>query len=157
MHGGYRKGSGRKIDVNKRQPVTIYLNSNDRASIENLPFPDCNSFSQKCRRLLEIGIGKLESELKIDKNEITFIDLFSGLGGIRIGFEQALNELGLKGKCLFSSDIKPAAIKSYEFNFGENPEYDITKINPSNLPNFDFLLAGFPCQAFSQAGLGLGF
>ena len=81
MHGGYREGSGRKIDINKKQPVTIYLNINDRELIENLPLPDCNSFSQKCRRLLEMGIEKLESELKTDKNEITFIDLFSGLGG----------------------------------------------------------------------------
>lgn len=157
MHGGYREGSGRKNDKDKKQPVTIYLNSNERELIENLPLPDCNSFSQKCRKLLEKGIEKLESELKTDTNEITFIDLFSGLGGIRIGFEQALKELGLKGKCVFSSDIKPAAIKAYEFNFGENPECDITKVKPSNLPNFDFLLAGFPCQAFSQAGLGLGF
>lgn len=157
MHGGYREGAGRKNDKDKKHPVTIYLNSKDRKFIENSPLPDCNSFSQKCRKLLEMGIDKLESELKRETNEITFIDLFCGLGGIRIGFEQALNEFGLKGKCLFSSDIKPAAIKSYELNFGENPECDITKINPSNLPNFDFLLAGFPCQAFSQAGLGLGF
>ena len=82
MHGGYREGSGRKNDKDKKQPVTIYLNSNDRELIENLPLPDCNSFSQKCRRLLEMGIEKLESELKTDTNEVTFIDLFSGLGGI---------------------------------------------------------------------------
>ncbi|NLP23103.1 MAG: DNA (cytosine-5-)-methyltransferase, partial [Syntrophomonadaceae bacterium] len=62
-----------------------------------------------------MGIEKLESELKRETNEITFIDLFCGLGGIRIGFEQALNEFGLKGKCVFSSDIKPAAIKAYEY------------------------------------------
>lgn len=99
----------------------------------------------------------MESEIKTDSNEITFIDLFSGLGGIRIGFEQALEELGLAGKCVFSCDIKPVAIKAYSFYFGENSDCDITKINPINLPDFDFLLAGFPCQAFSRAGLGLGF
>lgn len=55
------------------------------------------------------------------------------------------------------SDIKESAIQAYKNNFGEDPKCDITQINPSNLPNFDFLLAGFPCQAFSQAGLGLGF
>lgn len=157
MHGGHREGSGRKNDQDKKQAVTIYLNSKDRKFIENSPLPYCNSFSQKCRKLLEMGIAKLESELKREANEIAFIDLFCGLGGIRIGFEQSLNKFGLKGKCVFSSDIKRAAIKAYELNFGENPECDITKINPSNLPNFDFLLAGFPCQAFSQAGLGLGF
>lgn len=99
----------------------------------------------------------MESEIKTDSNEITFIDLFSGLGGIRIGFEQALEELRLAGKCVFSCDIKPVAIKAYSFYFGENSDCDITKINPINLPDFDFLLAGFPCQAFSRAGLGLGF
>ncbi|MEC0364907.1 DNA (cytosine-5-)-methyltransferase [Bacillus subtilis] len=157
MHGGNRKGAGRKSNLNKKQPVTIYLNSDEKNFIEEAPLPYSTSFSEKCRRLLEMGIEKLESELKQDKNEITYIDLFSGLGGIRIGFEQALNEMGLKGKCVFSSEIKPAAIKAYETNFGENPECDVTKINPGNLPDFDFLLAGFPCQAFSQAGLGLGF
>ncbi|QAT62976.1 DNA (cytosine-5-)-methyltransferase [Acidilutibacter cellobiosedens] len=157
MHGGNRKGAGRKSSINKKQPVTIYLNSQDKKFIEDAPLPDCTSFSEKCRKLLEMGVDKLESELNQETNEVTYIDLFSGLGGIRIGFEQALNEFGLKGKCVFSSDIKPSAIKAYEFNFGENPECDVTKINPTNLPNFDFLLAGFPCQAFSQAGLGLGF
>lgn len=157
MHGGNRKGAGRKSSIDKKQPVTIYLNSKDKKFIKEASLPDCTSFSQKCRKLLEMGIDKLESELERGANEITFVDLFSGLGGMRIGFEQALSEFGLKGKCVFSSDIKPSAIKSYKFNFGENPECDITKVNPTNLPNFDFLLAGFPCQAFSQAGLGLGF
>lgn len=157
MHGGNRKGAGRKSSANKKQPVTIYLNNQEKNYIDNAPLPDCTSFSEKCRRLLEMGISKLESELKQDLNEVTYIDLFSGLGGIRIGFEQALSEVGLKGKCVFSSDIKPSAIKAYEVNFGENSECDITKIDPTKLPDFDFLLAGFPCQAFSQAGLGLGF
>jgi len=157
MHGGNRKGAGRKSTSNKKQPVTIYLNSQEKKFIEDAPLPDCASFSEKCRRLLEMGIDKLESKFSRDINEITYIDLFSGLGGIRIGFEQALNEVGLKGKCVFSSDIKPSAIKSYKVNFGENPECDVTKIEPTKLPDFDFLLAGFPCQAFSQAGLGLGF
>lgn len=157
MHGGPRKGAGRKSISNKRKAYTIYLSDEDSERIESLPLPNSSTFSQKCRELIGIGIKEVEQKLVRNKGEVTFIDLFSGLGGIRIGFEQALQEHGLVGKCVFSSDIKPAAIKAYTNNFGHNPECDITKLNPSNLPNFDFLLAGFPCQAFSQAGLGLGF
>ena len=157
MHGGFREDAGRKHMKDKKQPVTIYLKENDKEVINQLPLPNCSSFSQRCRVLINMGISALQQELVVSSNEVTFIDLFSGLGGIRIGFEQALTEMGLTGKCVFSSDIKESAIKAYKHNFNEDAECDITKVNPVNLPNFDFLLAGFPCQAFSQAGLGLGF
>lgn len=157
MHGGVREGAGRKLSSNKKKAVTIYLSEDEINSIDELTIPNSNNFSKKCRELLSIGINSIYNDLKTDNTTIKFIDLFSGLGGIRIGFEQALEEFGLKGKCVFSSDIKPAAIKAYEANFKHNPKSDITKVIPSTIPNFDFLLAGFPCQAFSQAGLGLGF
>ena len=102
-------------------------------------------------------LNQLTKELNQNSNEIKYIDLFCGLGGIRLGFEQALREKGLVGKCVFSSDIKPAALKAYKNYFNEDAKCDITKVQISNIPNFDFLLAGFPCQAFSQAGLGMGF
>jgi len=88
-------------------------------------------------------------------NKIKFIDLFSGMGGIRIGFEQAFKEQGLDTKCLFSSEIKSHARKVLEDNFNEIPKGDISKIK--NIEDFDFLLAGFPCQAFSAAGNRDGF
>ena len=157
MHGGAREGAGIKLSSNKKKAVTIYLSDDEINSIDELTIPNSNNFSKKCRELLSIGINCIRNELKTDNTTIKFIDLFSGLGGIRLGFEQALKEFGLIGKCVFSSDIKPAAIKAYELNFKHNPKSDITKVIPSTIPNFDFLLAGFPCQAFSQAGLGLGF
>jgi modification methylase scrFIA len=80
-----------------------------------------------------------------------FIDLFCGLGGFRIAFENA------GGKCVFSSDIDEAVQKVYENNFGEIPHGDITKINASDIPDHDVLCAGFPCQPFSTAGRRLGF
>ena len=89
---------------------------------------------------------------------IKFIDLFAGMGGIRLGFEQAFNELGLETECLLTSEIKPYAIQALKNNFKQhNLVGDICKIPADNIPDFDVLLAGFPCQAFSTAGKGLGF
>lgn len=86
-----------------------------------------------------------------DEAKFRFIDLFAGIGGIRIPFQ----ELG--GRCVFTSEWDKFAQKSYRLNFGEVPEGDITKINAPDIPDFDILLAGFPCQPFSQAGLKKGF
>lgn len=82
---------------------------------------------------------------------ITFIDLFCGIGGIRIPFEK------LAYKCVFSSEIDNFARITYEANFREIPSGDITKIPKENIPSHDILLAGFPCQPFSNAGLKKGF
>lgn len=83
--------------------------------------------------------------------KFTFVDLFAGIGGIRIPF----TELG--GKCVFSSEWDKAAQISYSYNFGEVPFGDITKINSDSIPKHDVLLAGFPCQAFSIIGKMKGF
>ncbi|MBT7367886.1 DNA cytosine methyltransferase [Candidatus Woesearchaeota archaeon] len=80
-----------------------------------------------------------------------FIDLFAGIGGIRLGFE----EIG--GECVFSSEWDKYAQDTYEANFGERPQGDITTINPESIPNHDILLGGFPCQAFSICGNQKGF
>ena len=88
---------------------------------------------------------------------IKYIDLFCGLGGIRLGFEAALQSMGLKGQHVFSSEIKQHAVEAYKNNFGDMPKGDITRIEATDIPDFDFLLAGFPCQAFSSAGRRLGF
>lgn len=82
---------------------------------------------------------------------LRFIDLFAGIGGIRIPFD----ELGYK--CVFSSEWDKAACDTYEANFGERPTGDITKIRAENIPPHDLLLAGFPCQAFSIMGKMKGF
>ncbi len=83
--------------------------------------------------------------------KFTFIDLFAGIGGIRIPFD----ELG--GECVFSSEFDKFAQQTYMANFGEIPFGDITEINEGDIPKHDLLLAGFPCQAFSNAGLKKGF
>ncbi len=85
------------------------------------------------------------------KSLFTFIDLFAGIGGIRLAFQKN------GGKCVFTSEWDKFAQKTYAANFGELPYGDITKIPTNEIPKHDVLLAGFPCQAFSQAGLKKGF
>lgn len=87
----------------------------------------------------------------MDWNKFRFIDLFAGIGGIRLGFE------AVGGECVFSSEFDEDACKTYEANFGEHPSGDITKIDSKDIPDFDVLLGGFPCQAFSIIGKMEGF
>lgn len=87
-----------------------------------------------------------------------FVDLFSGMGGMRVGFQRACEEIGLEYECVFSCDIKQHAIDVYNANFGEcNKVIDITQVDTTSVPDFDFLLGGFPCQPFSSAGKKQGF
>ena len=79
--------------------------------------------------------------------KFSFIDLFAGIGGIRLAFESA------GGECIFSSEWNRFAQETYEANFGELPEGDITKIHTSEIPDHDVLVGGFPCQPFSIAGV----
>lgn len=91
-------------------------------------------------------------------NKVRFIDLFSGIGGIRKGFEMACTEMQIDCECVFTSEIKPYAIEVFKQNHPNEKIFgDITKIASDDVPDFDFLLAGFPCQAFSVAGKRLGF
>lgn len=79
------------------------------------------------------------------------IDLFAGIGGIRLGFES------VGCQCVFSSEWDKYAQDTYEANFGERPHGDITEIAPDSIPDHDILLGGFPCQAFSICGDRKGF
>ena len=84
-------------------------------------------------------------------SKIKFIDLFAGIGGMRLAFEAS------GGTCVFSSEWDKYAQKTYEANFGDMPFGDITKISERDIPKFDLLLAGFPCQPFSSIGKRQGF
>jgi DNA (cytosine-5)-methyltransferase 1 len=94
----------------------------------------------------------LPSTVSAPKTDLfTFIDLFAGIGGIRLGFEKH------GGKCLFTSEWNPFAQKTYLENFpavdGHQMIGDITKVDENEIPDHDVLLAGFPCQPFSIAGV----
>ena len=82
--------------------------------------------------------------------KLKFIDLFAGLGGIRLGFEQACQEREIETECVLTSEIKPYAIQTLKHNHHhENFVGDIFQVNNEDIPNFDFLFGGFPCQSFS--------
>lgn len=105
------------------------------------------------KKMEEISNLPLKAPFKnaTKKSLFTFIDLFAGIGGIRLAFQK--ND----GRCVFTSEWDKFAQKTYASNFGELPKGDITKVPLSEIPSHDVLLAGFPCQAFSQAGLKKGF
>lgn len=77
----------------------------------------------------------------------TFIDLFAGIGGMRLAFEEA------GGHCIYSNEWNKYSQQTYFANFGEQPEGDITQVEASSIPDHDILVAGFPCQPFSIAGV----
>ena len=81
-----------------------------------------------------------------DQGQFRFIDLFAGVGGMRLAFESA------GGECVFSSEWDKDSQKTYAANFGETPHGDITQIDAASIPDFDIVLAGFPCQPFSSIG-----
>lgn len=91
-------------------------------------------------------------------NTVKFIDLFAGLGGIRLGFEKAFNDAGMDTECVMTSEIKPYALKTLKHNFVHDfLAGDIFEIRNEFIPDFDFLLGGFPCQPFSAGGKRQGF
>lgn len=155
MQGGKRDGAGRtSLPISqKKEGHKIYIVNELKEDINK--YGVGSSFSAKCTHLLHRQISYIKNQ---ENCSIRFIDLFSGLGGIRIGLEQACEELNIKSHCVFSSEIKQYAIEAYETYFNEsNISGDITKIDENDIPPFDILLAGFPCQPFSSAGKGLGF
>lgn len=82
---------------------------------------------------------------------MTFIDLFAGIGGFRIAFES------INASCVFSAEIDKHATQTYKLNFNDDSFNDVSKIDEKNIPDFDILCAGFPCQPFSIAGQRKGF
>ena len=101
--------------------------------------PDAES--DACRRAVR----------SVEWESFRFIDLFAGIGGLRLGFES------VGGRCVFSSEWDGDAQTSYEANFGHKPHGDITQVDPASIPDHDALLAGFPCQPFSIIGERKGF
>lgn len=86
-------------------------------------------------------------EDKFNKSQFKFIDLFAGIGGMRLAYEAA------GGECVYSSEWNKYSQQTYFANFGDQPDGDITKVDAKDIPDHDILVAGFPCQPFSIAGV----
>lgn len=94
----------------------------------------------------------------MESKKVRFIDLFAGLGGIRLGFENVFKSLGFETECVMTSEIKPYAVKALQHNFNHGfLAGDIFEVRNEFIPDFDFLLGGFPCQPFSAGGKRQGF
>lgn len=94
------------------------------------------------------------ADSKTSQTTLKAIELFAGVGGIRLGFQQVFKE---KLTFVFASELDKFACQTYHANYGELPHGDITQTDAKDIPSHDIILAGFPCQAFSVAGLRKGF
>jgi DNA (cytosine-5)-methyltransferase 1 len=128
----------------------IDLKSNGERTIRGWENGEHKPFPNKLKKINGLSVNAPFGVLA-GQEKFRFIDLFAGIGGIRLPFQ----ELG--GKCVFTSEWDKFAQKTYAANFGEMPQGDITQIASEDIPDHDVLLAGFPCQTFSQAGLKKGF
>ena len=90
---------------------------------------------------------KKNKQIPFSKSKINFIDLFAGIGGMRLAYEN------VGGRCVYSNEWNKYSQQTYYANFGEQPEGDITKVDAKTIPDHDILVAGFPCQPFSIAGV----
>lgn len=120
------------------------------------------SIAMNIGNILGVSVDKLFIDTSVENSTnypqpIKFIDLFCGIGGFRYAAKSAFENIGITGECVFSSDIDKFAQESYAANFFEIPRGDITKIAANEIPDFDLLFGGFPCQAFSICGLQRGF
>jgi DNA (cytosine-5)-methyltransferase 1 len=127
-----------------QSPEIFQLSNYDQKLLDFIDFEEINKV-EEFNYYLPL---KFDVPFPPPKNpKYTFIDLFAGIGGMRIAHQNA------GGKCLFSSEWDKFAKITYEANFGEVPFGDITKINEKFIPDHDVLVAGFPCQPFSIAGV----
>ena len=128
--------------VHLRIDDSVYENLSSYATTTNQSIQDC--FTTAVKQLLNNTKKDKENTTK----HYTFIDLFAGIGGMRIAYEKA------GAKCVYSNEWNKYCQKTYYANFGEQPDDDITQVNADNdIPTHDILVAGFPCQPFSIAGV----
>lgn len=141
-----------KDEDNQQAFTTHYLHNMDNGVAHYFEEPAVEYLSKFVEKCPPLNQKKIDFKWDIPfptpkKPKFTFIDLFAGIGGIRLAYQK------VGGKCVFSSEYNKFAKVTYEINFGEVPFGDITKIDEKHIPDHDVLLAGFPCQPFSIAGV----
>lgn len=119
----------------------LYNELNSYSTKNELSMQDC------VREAVAYYMSDVKKKNTGKEKKFTFIDLFAGIGGMRIAFDRA------GGQCVYSSEWNKYSQQTYFANFGEQPEGDITKVNAADIPDHDILVAGFPCQPFSIAGV----
>lgn len=128
--------------IHVRMDEELYKELNDYSANANLSVQDC------VREAVASYVTDIKKKYQIvDREGFSFIDLFAGIGGMRLGFERA------GGHCVYSSEWNKYSQQTYFANFGEQPEGDITQVTAADIPDHDILVAGFPCQPFSIAGV----
>ena len=127
--------------VHIRVDDDMYKALNDYSVVSGQSMQDCLSVA--IRQMLV----KAKEEPYPNKHGYTFIDLFAGIGGMRLAFES------VGGRCVYSNEWNKYSQQTYYANFGVQPEGDITKVQAESIPDHDILVAGFPCQPFSIAGV----
>lgn len=131
----------------KEETIEIPIDPKTLESIYSYSFVTGRSVRECAKEVLQYRFEQIHEEPIIPNSKFTFIDLFAGIGGMRIAFEEA------GGQCVFSSEWDKFSQKTYYENFGVIAHGDITKINEHDIPDHDILVAGFPCQPFSIAGV----
>ena len=128
--------------IHVRMDEELYKELNDYSANANLSVQDC------VREAVASYVTDIKKKYQtVDREGFSFIDLFAGIGGMRLGFERA------GGHCVYSSEWNKYSQQTYFANFGEQPEGDITQVDATDIPGHDILVAGFPCQPFSIAGV----
>lgn len=138
----YFPGAMNMKQVHLRVDDELYNELNAYSLLTEQTMQDC------VREAVAYYITDMKKKQQETKNgDFTFIDLFAGIGGMRIAFERA------GGHCVYSNEWNKYSQQTYFANFGEQPEGDITQVAASSIPDHDILVAGFPCQPFSIAGV----
>ena len=127
--------------VHIRVDDELYNELNSYSEKNELSMQDC------VREAVAYYMSDVKKKNTGKEKKFTFIDLFAGIGGMRIAFDRA------GGQCVYSSEWNKYSQQTYFANFAEQPEGDITKVNAADIPDHDILVAGFPCQPFSIAGV----
>ena len=140
------------------EPLNIQKLIRQQLVSDNIPFAPKIIKGGDIANVVDNSLVQPALAVCTQKTVLRFIDLFAGIGGIRCGLEQAARDKGMNPVCVMTSEIKPYAVSVLHENHpAETIMGDITKIETRNIPDFDILCAGFPCQAFSSAGKRQGF
>lgn len=123
--------------------------------VEDALYEELRSYSLSSGQTIQVCVNtairqlltQVKTELPVQGGGYRFIDLFAGIGGMRLAFEAA------GGQCVYSNEWNKYSQKTYFTNFGVQPDGDITKVRAEDIPDHDILVAGFPCQPFSIAGV----